>query len=113
MQVEQLNTWVGSPTPLQKSNLSLFEWQRLIRSSRLRPTSRLVALMLATRMDGDLECWPSYETLAYDCGFRSRSTAKRAVAELKRAGYLKVTYRGGRGCNLSNLFHATRPAWLG
>jgi hypothetical protein len=90
-----------------------YGWWRAIRASDLSPTARHVALNLSTYMNQEGGgAWPSMATLADDTG-RSRAVVKRAIRELRDAGFLTVESGGGRrgdGGYVSNRYRASFPS---
>lgn len=66
--------------------------------------ARVVYMYLHNRANSKGECWPGIKTIAADLKL-SRSTVKRALADLERSGYLKKSprYRENRS-NTSNLY---------
>jgi len=90
-----------------------YAWWRALRTSGLTPTARHVALVISTYMSKDAEgAYPSMSTIAQDAG-RSRASVKRAVRELRDAGYVRVVGGGGRradGGYVSNRYLATAPS---
>lgn len=50
--------------------------------------AKLVYLYLYDRMDRERKAWPGLNTIAQELSL-SRSTVKRAIADLERAGLLK------------------------
>lgn len=66
--------------------------------------AKSVYMYLRDRSDGHGKCWPGIRTIASDLNI-SRSTAKRALSELERHGYLeKQTHFRNNGSNTSNLY---------
>jgi len=61
-------------------------------------------MYLKDRAGKELECWPAVKTIAYDLQL-SRSTVKRALHDLVKAGFIekKQRYRKN-GSNTSNRF---------
>lgn len=53
--------------------------------------AKAVYMYLRDRSDAEGKCWPGINTIAADLKL-SRSTVKRALADLERAGYLKRTH---------------------
>jgi hypothetical protein len=45
--------------------------------SQLKGNARLVAYALASRLNNEGECWPTFEQLAQDTGLSKRSVAAR------------------------------------
>jgi len=56
--------------------------------------SRAIAvyLYLVQRANSDGQCWPSERRIALDLSI-SKSTVKRAIADLKNGGYIKIEQR--------------------
>ena len=66
--------------------------------------ARSVYMYLRDRSDGQGKCWPGIKKIASDLNI-SRSSAKRALGELERHGYLeKQTRFRNNGSNTSNLY---------
>ena len=66
--------------------------------------ARVVYMYLRDRSNAKGECWPGIKTIAADLKL-SRSTVKRALADLERSGYLQKTQRHrGNGSYTSNLY---------
>lgn len=66
--------------------------------------ARAVYMYLRDRSDAEGKCWPGIKTIASDL-MLSRSTVKRALADLERAGYLtKVSRYRSNGSSTSNLY---------
>ena len=65
--------------------------------------ARAVYMYLRDRSDGEGKCWPGINTIAAGLNL-SRSTVKRALADLERSGYLdrehRVRENGGSTSNL-------------
>ncbi len=66
--------------------------------------ARYVYMYLKDRAGKELECWSAVKTIAYDLQL-SRSTVKRALHDLVKAGFIekKQRYREN-GSNTSNRF---------
>ena len=61
-------------------------------------------MYLRDRSDAEGKCWPGIKTIASDMKL-SRSTVKRAVSDLEKAGYLvKVPRYRPNGSSTSNLY---------
>lgn len=78
-------------------------WEAVVCCSPLGGTHRAILGVLAFRADpNSLECSPSLDTLARECGF-SRSTVLRGLADLEALGLIYVTRRrtgaGALDCN--------------
>ena len=71
--------------------------------TELPSRARAVYMYLRDRSDAEGKCWPGIKTIASDMKL-SRSTVKRAVSDLEKAGYLvkAARYRpnGSSTCNL-------------
>ena len=66
-------------------------------------------LYLCDRADKDGKCFPSVSTIAADLKL-SRSTVKRALADLESADFIKHERRYRvRGGNSSNMYYIARP----
>lgn len=66
--------------------------------------ARAVYMYLRDRSDAEGKCWPGIKTIASDMNL-SRSTVKRALADLERAGYLtKISRYRSNGSSTSNLY---------
>lgn len=66
--------------------------------------AKAVYLYLWDRSDAEGKCWPGIKTIAADLGL-SRSTVKRALADLERRGCLERTSRfRENGSHTSNLY---------
>lgn len=79
-------------------------WFDSIYSDRLPSRAVAVYLYLVQRANSDGQCWPSERRIALDLSL-SRSTVKRAIADLVQSGYIKVEQRYRRsGAKSSLLF---------
>ncbi|MDR0818277.1 MAG: helix-turn-helix domain-containing protein [Oscillospiraceae bacterium] len=56
--------------------------------SELPPRAKAVYMYLRDRSDRSGGCWPSINTIARELSL-SRSTVKRAIADLKKAGFVR------------------------
>jgi len=66
--------------------------------------AKSVLIYLSDRADGQGKCWPGIKTIAADLNL-SRSTVKRSLADLEKAGYIeKMARHRGNGSNTSNLY---------
>lgn len=72
--------------------------------TELSSRARAVYMYLRDRADSEGKCWPGIKTIAKDLNL-SRSTVKRALADLERRGYLQriLRYRDN-GSSTSNLY---------
>ena len=72
--------------------------------TELPSRARAVYMYLHDRSDAEGKCWPGIKTIASDMKL-SRSTVKRALTDLEKAGYLKKLPRyRANGSNTSNLY---------
>lgn len=72
--------------------------------TELPSRARAVYMYLRDRSDAAGKCWPGIKTIAKDMKL-SRSTVKRALADLEKAGYLKKLPRYRKnGSSTSNLY---------
>ncbi len=72
--------------------------------TELPSRARAVYMYLRDRSDAEGKCWPGIKTIASDMKL-SRSTVKRALADLEHRGYLKKLPRyRPNGSNTSNLY---------
>ena len=72
--------------------------------TELPSRARAVYMYLRDRSDAEGKCWPGIKTIASDMNL-SRSTVKRALADLERAGYLtKISRYRSNGSSTSNLY---------
>ena len=66
--------------------------------------AKAVLFYLKDHADGEGKCWPGIRTIAAELGM-SRSTVKRALGELYRAGLVaREERRRGNGSLSSNLY---------
>ena len=63
-----------------------------IYSDNLPSRAIAVYMYLVQRANSDGQCWPSERRIALDLSL-SKSTVKRAVADLMNSGYIKVEQR--------------------
>lgn len=74
-----------------------------IYSSELPHRARAVYMYLSDRSDKEGKCYPAIGTIARDLKL-SRSTVKRAIADLETSGYLRKEQRwrenGGKSSNM-------------
>lgn len=78
---------------------------RNIYASDLSHRARSVYMYLKDRADREGRCWPAIKTIALELGL-SRSTVKRALDDLCRAGLLQKDPRWRENGSLtSNLYH--------
>lgn len=78
---------------------------RNIYASNLSHRARSVYMYLKDRADREGRCWPAIKTIALELGL-SRSTVKRALDDLVKAGLLRKDPRWREnGSYTSNLYH--------
>ena len=71
---------------------------------QLTHRAKTVYIYLRDRADASGVCWPGIKTIARDMNL-SRSTVKRALADLEQHGYLaKLPRYRPNGSNTSNLY---------
>lgn len=63
-----------------------------IYSDNLPSRAVTVYMYLVQRANSDGQCWPSERRIALDLSI-SKSTVKRAIADLVKSGYIKVEQR--------------------
>ena len=77
-------------------------------SSELPHRARAVYMYLSDRSDKEGKCYPAIGTIAKELKL-SRSTVKRALADLEKSGYLRKEQRwrenGGKS---SNMFYLSK-----
>lgn len=72
--------------------------------TELPSRARAVYMYLRDRSDAEGKCWPGIKTIASGMKL-SRSTVKRAVSDLEKAGYLvKAPRYRPNGSSTSNLY---------
>ena len=80
---------------------------RSIYASDLSHRAKSVYMYLKDRADSEGRCWPAIKTIALELGL-SRSTVKRALDDLVRAGLLRKDPRWREnGSYTSNLYQIT------
>ena len=80
---------------------------RSIYASDLSHRAKSVYMYLKDRADSVGRCWPAFKTIALELGL-SRSTVKRALDDLVRAGLLRKDPRWREnGSYTSNLYQIT------
>ena len=78
-----------------------------IYSDNLPSRAVAVYMYLAQRANSDGQCWPSERRIALDLSI-SKSTVKRAIADLVKSGYIKTEQRRRKnGAKSSLLFTVT------
>lgn len=82
---------------------------RNIYTSDLPHRAISVYMYLRDRANKDGTCFPSIPTIAAELNI-SKSTVKRALSDLEKAGYIRRERRYRQtGGNSSNLYYVTRP----
>lgn len=72
--------------------------------SKLGPSALGIYVYLARRANRDGEAWPSFDTIARDCGVQRRWAIK-VVQDLVAAGFVeRITQQDKRGGHASNLY---------
>ena len=100
----------GTGEYFQKANDQVMEGNRMnsfrnIYNSNLSHRAKSVYMYLKDRADSEGRCWPAIRTIALELGL-SRSTVKRALDDLCRAGLLQKDPRWRENGSLtSNLYH--------
>ncbi|MFA6729991.1 MAG: helix-turn-helix domain-containing protein [Candidatus Izemoplasmatales bacterium] len=71
--------------------------------------AKLVYVYLHDRMDGEKKTWPGINRIAADLSL-SRSTVKRAIADLVRSGYVRkeAAYRENNRGQTSNRYYVEK-----
>lgn len=75
-----------------------------IYADSLPSRAKSVYCCLKDHADRQGQCWPSIATIARETGL-SRSTVKRAILDLERAGYLKKEQRWRENGGKSSLLY--------
>jgi len=80
----------------------------LYNNDRLPNRAKLVYIYLHDRMDGEKKTWPGINRIGSDLSL-SRSTVKRAITDLVKAGYVRkeAAYREN-GSHTSNRYYVLR-----
>ena len=80
-------------------------FERIYCDQEITQRAKLVYFYLHDRMDKNRVCWPGIKRIGADLGM-SRSTVKRALNDLKAAGYIKAdpAFRDN-GSPTSNRYH--------
>jgi predicted transcriptional regulator len=80
-------------------------FERLYADETLPHRAKLVYVYLHDRMDAEKKAWPGINRIASDLSL-SRSTVKRAIADLAHGGYVakQAAYRQN-GSRTSNRYH--------
>jgi DNA-binding MarR family transcriptional regulator len=78
-------------------------------TSEIPHRARAVYMYLADRADKDGKCYPAIGTIARELKL-SRSTVKRAIADLEQSGRLRKEQRWREnGSKSSNLYYIQQP----
>ena len=80
-------------------------FQRIYMDAGMLQRAKIVYFYLHDRMDRSRICWPGIKRIAADLSM-SRSTVKRALKDLEKAGYIEIkpAYREN-GSLTSNRYH--------
>lgn len=76
--------------------------EQIYEDDALPHRARSVYIYLRDRANRDGQSWPSLQTISKDLAL-SKSTVKRAVSDLKAAGYLETEQRWRRNGGKSSL----------
>jgi len=81
-------------------------FSQIYKDDQLPNRAKLVYLYLHDRMDNEKKAWPGINRIASDLSL-SRSTVKRAIADLVKAGYIRkeVAYRENNRGQTSNRYY--------
>jgi DNA-binding MarR family transcriptional regulator len=81
-------------------------FNQIYEDSELTHRAKLVYVYLHDRMDDERKAWPGINRIAADLSL-SRSTVKRAVKDLEKAGYVRkeAAYRERNMSRTSNRYH--------
>lgn len=81
-------------------------FKRLYDDDQLPNRAKLVYVYLHDRMDREMKAWPGINRIASDLTM-SRSTVKRAIGDLVKAGYVRkeITYRENNRGQTSNRYY--------
>jgi DNA-binding MarR family transcriptional regulator len=78
-----------------------------IYAAELPHRARTVYMYLRDRADKDGKCWPAINTIARELSL-SRSTVKRALSDLCKAGYVKKEARYRENGSSSSCLYTVR-----
>jgi len=70
--------------------------------------AKAVYMYLCDRSDTEGKCWPGIKTIAVDLKL-SRSTVKRAIADLEKLGYLEKEHRYRENGSYTSNLYTVRP----
>ncbi|MBR4436040.1 MAG: helix-turn-helix domain-containing protein [Clostridia bacterium] len=79
----------------------------LIYSSELPHRARSVYIYLADRANKDGECWPAIPTIAKELKL-SQTTVRRALNDLRKAGWLQTEQRYRKNGAKSSLLYSIK-----
>lgn len=89
-----------------------FEWERIIRRYPMYPTTKLVALILATYADSDgTRVWPGVDRLGYVTGSH-KATVIRHLNALRAYGLITRVRQGDRARGNADEYRLTVPTDL-
>lgn len=69
----------------------------------VKPSEKLLLIVMANYADDIGQCWPSVETLSRDTGM-SRATVKRTLTKLEKIGFIARYKRSKGNLQTSNLY---------
>jgi DNA-binding MarR family transcriptional regulator len=80
-------------------------FDQIYEDRQLPNRAKLVYVYLHDRMDAEHKAWPGIRRIAFDLSL-SRSTVKRAIADLERAGYIRkeAAFRQSNNSRTSNRY---------
>lgn len=79
-----------------------YEYQKWARSQVIAGSAKAVLVSLSLFVNEKGQCWPSYETLAFETGL-SRKTIQRSVQKLYKLGLIHIENRKIKHSNLYTL----------
>jgi DNA-binding MarR family transcriptional regulator len=84
-------------------------YSQIYEDNELPNRAKLVYIYLRDRMDSEKKSWPGLNRIAADLSL-SRSTVKRAVSDLVKAGYVRkeAAYRENNHGQTSNRYYIER-----
>jgi DNA-binding MarR family transcriptional regulator len=84
-------------------------YSQIYEDNELPNRAKLVYIYLRDRMDSEKKSWPGLNRIAADLSL-SRSTVKRAVSDLVKAGYVRkeAAYRENNRGQTSNRYYIER-----
>jgi DNA-binding MarR family transcriptional regulator len=84
-------------------------FERIYKDDQLPNRAKLVYVYLHDRMDDERKTWPGINRIAADLSL-SRSTVKRAIVDLVKAGYVRkeAAYREHNMSRTSNRYYVEK-----